>query len=220
MKTTFISFIILFISFFSLNAPASASDRKLKIVTDQGAIYEQPCPDDEGVFEIFYEEKIGEDLYGKDLYKLYSMKQRCYQTVRLEVGAWLPIWDDGFMATGGISGGMQLRLEPEWSLRLAGGVGAYDDSMYNGITWYASATARYHVPGDILRIGLGLGLTQQHRGLDSLIQDYLGGGVVEAELEIDHHFVVNGQLGLGVGGLYNQPTGFAWGLNLVIGYRF
>lgn len=208
MKSFIICFLTL-VSFFHIN-PAQASERTLKIVTDKGTVYEMPCPNEEGIQELYYTEDG----------KRYSQFKRCYATVRLEVGAWLPIWAQGLMPTGGVSGGMQLRLEPDVSLRLAGGFGGWINHELNGITWYASATARYHMPGDVLRLGVGLGITQQHLEGDSLIENFLVGGVIEAELELGHHFIVVNQLTLGTGGLYNQPTEFGWQDNFVLGYRF
>ena len=211
MKFSFIVVSIVFAFLNIFNHPAAASDNKLRLVTDKGTVYEQPCPNEEGVFEIYFTEDG----------KRYSSVGRCYATVRFELGAWLPIWKQGIMPTGGISGGIQLRLEPGWSLHFGGGFGGWHDSdELNGITWYASATARIHVLDDVLRLGVGLGLDQQHLELDTKLQNFTGGGVLEIEVEAAHHLVVNGQLLLGEGGLYNQPPEFSWVFNLGVGYRF
>ena len=212
MKLSFvISF--LFIIIFNMSS-ASAAPRKLRVETEDpnNPLVTLPCPSQEGVWKLKVKTTDG---------KVRVDQKRCYATIRPEIGAWLPIWKQGIMPTGGISGGIQLRLEPGWSLHFGGGFGGWNDSdELNGVTWFASATARIHVLDDVLRLGAGLGLDQQHLELDTKIQNFTGGGVLEIEVEAAHHLVVNGQLLLGEGGLYNQPPEFSWVFNLGVSYRF
>lgn len=209
IKFSFI-FIFVFNLFYSVST-AHALERKLKVTTPKGTVYEQPCPNEDGMFEIYYVEDGQE----------YKTEGRCYATLRGEVGLWIPVWSQGLMLSAGVTGALQIRFEEWLSARLAGGFGGWTNGdNANGVTWFGSATVRAHLLDDVLRLGVGLGLDQQHLELTHKMQNYVGGGVVEAELELARHVVINGQLLFGQGGVYNGEVDWTYGLNLSVTYRF
>lgn len=205
------SFVFIFIINLIAVSSANAEERKLRVVTEKGTVYEQPCPNAEGIFEAYYRED------GKE----YTARNRCYATVRAELGVWLPFWSEGVMMTTGLNGGLQFRVEEWFSVRLAGGFGGWvNGDNANGITWYATATARFHLLDDVLRLGLGPEIAQQHFEATHRMANYRVGGAFEAEVELFRHWTVNTHFVLGEGGVYNGDVGMRTMLNVTLGYRF